>query len=143
MENASSHAISQGLLLCAMKAAHNMTRAKVATTMRKKPQEHETKWNGDRPQAVSENCGIFGVYLEELTVDGAWGSALEASVAAEFFKVSVVVFTKEKACLQQKWSQRHHLHEVPRETLDGSASGTHAGESCSGQKRASYEQQTA
>ena len=65
--------------------------------MRTKAKEHEEKWHGDRPQATQEKCGIFGVFLEELTLDGAWGSALEASVAAEIFKVSVIMFTKEKA----------------------------------------------
>ena len=64
--------------------------------MRKKAKEYEGKWDGDRPQATQEKCGIFGVYLEELTVDGAWGSALEGSAAAEIFKVSVVMFTKER-----------------------------------------------
>ena len=62
--------------------------------MRKKAKEYEEKWDGDRPQ---ERCGIFGVYLEELPVDGACGSALEAAAAAEIFKVSVVMFTKEIA----------------------------------------------
>ena len=33
----------------------------------------------------------------ELTVDRAWGSALEAAAAAEIFKVSMVIFTREKA----------------------------------------------
>ena len=76
-----------------------MIRAKVVTTMRKKPQEYEAKRDGDRPQAIPEKCDIFGVYLEELTLDGAWGSALEASVAAEIFKVAV-----------------RHFPEGPRET---------------------------
>ena len=43
-----------------------------------------------------EKCGILEVYME-LTVDRAWGSALEAAAAAEIFKVSMVIFTREKA----------------------------------------------
>ena len=87
-----------------------MIRAKVVTLMRKKAQQFEEKWDGDRPQATPEKCGIFGVYLEELTDDGAWGSALEAAAAAEIFKVSVVIFTKEKSVRpQQERSQRAHF----------------------------------
>ena len=37
------------------------------------------------------------MYLEEVTVDGAWGSALEAAAAAEIFNVSVVIFIGEGA----------------------------------------------
>ena len=67
----------QSLLQCAMKAAHNMIRAKVVTVMPKKPQEFESKLDGGRPQAIPEKCGMFGVYLEELMVHGARGSAVK------------------------------------------------------------------
>ena len=52
-------------------------------------------------------CRIFfeqcagGVYLDELRVDEAWGSALEASVA-EILKVLVVVFTKAQAYVSNR-----------------------------------------
>ena len=61
-------AISHELLQCAIKAPHNIIKAKEVTMMRKKAKEFEEKWDGDRPQASQERCGIFGVYLKELTV---------------------------------------------------------------------------
>ena len=97
--------------------------------MRKKPQEFESKWDGEATSHIGK-CGIFGVYLEELTVDGAWDSTLEAATAAEIFKVSVI-FTKKKKRTSSTGTEpeAHFFFEIPRETLDGAFARGHARES--------------
>ena len=85
------HAISQGLLQCAMKVVYNMIRAKVVTTMRIETAGLRDEV-GRRP--TTSHCR----QLRHLRGGGAhrgWSMALEA--AAKIFKVSVVVFTQGKA----------------------------------------------
>ena len=120
------YAIFQGLLQCAIKAPHNIIRAKVVTLMRKKAKEYEEKWDmeGDcRPRRRSVES--LGSTLEELTVDGAWSSALEAAAAPEVVEgLGGLVHERDKNVrAQPEWGQGNDLPEVSREALVSASHG--------------------
>ena len=112
------HAISQGLVQCAMKAARNMIKAKVVTTKRKKPQEHE---NEVRQRLATSHFrklrhlrGVLGgAYGGRSMVLGTRGVGGRRNLQGLGGCVHQGINVRH----QSKQTQRYHFLEVPRETF--------------------------